>query len=489
MTSTPEIAGLEDFSSSTDRELTDFFVGRKSELHFIACRVDRIAERHRSGTLDPAVGSTVLVTGVPGAGKTSLVTLLRRRWRDPGGSGPIGVAVDLSDLSDAEALALAVRKSVSGGVGPVLADYLRLFSIGALGFSAGIDLAGRNTGFEEIGRPVALFIDEIQNIPDDCNSNEARLLRKLHLGTHGAPIIPVLAGLAHAKDVLEDALLSRISDGSILQLGTLSREEACRSAELFLESFNVAGDRTGWPETVARWSDGWPMHVHNSLRALAASLAACGGDLDRVDRFEVKTQAAQSRARYYRQRTAGILTRHPGRLGSIMDGIPPFGMQEHAILQLIEDRLGFDPEPGRPAPVSAEGLFRRMQSKGLIQGSLDGSVVCPIPSMQSWCATGGGNELHQAAMEGDASRVRGMLRHGIAPDARDVRGRTPLHIAAEENWPGVAKVLLDAGADLVATDHQGRTPAGAARDGSDAARLLAGPDGGTERDEFASFAL
>ena len=41
--------------------------------------------------------------------------------------------------------------------------------------------------------------------------------------------------------------MSRIDFKSTLPLAALSREEACRSAELFLEAFNVAGDRNDWP--------------------------------------------------------------------------------------------------------------------------------------------------------------------------------------------------------------------------------------------------
>jgi ankyrin repeat protein len=52
-----------------------------------------------------------------------------------------------------------------------------------------------------------------------------------------------------------------------------------------------------------------------------------------------------------------------------------------------------------------------------------------------------------------------LFEHGAEVDVRTVReGMTPLHYAAERKKPGVAKVLIDAGADVNAADNKGKTP-------------------------------
>ncbi len=88
-------------------------------------------------------------------------------------------------------------------------------------------------------RPLCLMFDEMQNITE----RQVQNLEPLHLGTHGIPVVSVLAGLAHTRDVLDRLSMSRISDGADHTLGTLSYGEAAEAVEMFLDEFRI--DRTG----------------------------------------------------------------------------------------------------------------------------------------------------------------------------------------------------------------------------------------------------
>ena len=57
-----------------------------------------------------------------------------------------------------------------------------------------------------------------------------------------------------------------------------------------------------------------------------------------------------------------------------------------------------------------------------------------------------------------AEDVRACLRAGADPDARDKKGRTPLHYAAVTGHAAAIAALLEAGADLHARDEYGGTP-------------------------------
>ena len=108
----PDIGGLEHFSRTEDRELTNFFVGREKEIDFIIKRVRDVALKHKEHSLRSATGVTVLITGVPGAGKTALMDRLRDLWSEPEGNGPTGLRLDIDDLQGRERLFHAISEKL-----------------------------------------------------------------------------------------------------------------------------------------------------------------------------------------------------------------------------------------------------------------------------------------------------------------------------------------------------------------------------------------
>jgi len=89
-----------------------------------------------------------------------------------------------------------------------------------------------------------------------------------------------------------------------------------------------------------------------------------------------------------------------------------------------------------------------------------------IKDLKSYLANGGDpnakdrrgrTPLHYAAREGNLEAVRLLLEHKADPNAKDRRGRTPLHYAVKASDEVVAE-LVKAGADVNARDDRGRTP-------------------------------
>ena len=65
--------------------------------------------------------------------------------------------------------------------------------------------------------------------------------------------------------------------------------------------------------------------------------------------------------------------------------------------------------------------------------------------------------LINAAKEGNAAQVRGLLEAGTDPNVTDIKGNSPLIYAAQKDLASV-DMLLYAGADINQADNDGITP-------------------------------
>ncbi|CAN0593548.1 unnamed protein product, partial [Ectocarpus sp. 12 AP-2014] len=56
--------------------------------------------------------------------------------------------------------------------------------------------------------------------------------------------------------------------------------------------------------------------------------------------------------------------------------------------------------------------------------------------------------LHAACVVGCSEGIRALVQHGADINTITAEGRTPLSLAAKNNWDDATKLLLDAGADV-----------------------------------------
>jgi len=130
------------------------------------------------------------------------------------------------------------------------------------------------------------------------------------------------------------------------------------------------------------------------------------------------------------------------------------------------------PAPGNPPiaasipPAAPPAYSARAAQGGTLSMSADRAArsgIAPTPA-----------SLQAAAGLGDVRQATSLLDQGVAVDARDEDGRTPLMLAVAQGRLEVVRLLLARGADPNAADNSGRTPLQQARAGNlrDVAALL-----------------
>jgi uncharacterized protein len=105
-------------------------------------------------------------------------------------------------------------------------------------------------------------------------------------------------------------------------------------------------------------------------------------------------------------------------------------------------------------------------AKLLLQHGADAQVAARNPMQVA--------PLHAAAAGRNLPIVRALLEHGAAPNARQQKGYTALHSAANNGDKATVELLLAQGADRTLTDDDGKTPAQVAKDAghADVAAML-----------------
>ena len=411
----PDLDALKRFSELPDREATPYFGGRADETGLVERALNRIRERAREGHWHPSGGETILFQGAPGAGKSALLHHLVRNWRSVGPEAPVVVSTKASHYADERALALHVAEAFD----PALAarfrrsvttrsSTTRSLGAGIPGFATGNaaaetgrhaasapaepSLANVSKALSKSGQTVALILDEAQDLEGFDADSVRPVISDLHIGSHGGPLLPVLAGLAHSQSVLQDRGISRFSLGHDRTLEALSFDEAVETVHLMLADCRVRGDREikrQWARALAKESSGWPQHLHVAMRTLAAQLlsASAPGQLEAVgSSFGVAVLRASALARdeYYERRIDEPLADARQLVAEIFRRIGE-GATRGQVLGHIRAAV----QPGNdvhslPEDHDEAMLLDRMIRRGLLQRTQKKMLACPIPSLRDY---------------------------------------------------------------------------------------------------------
>ncbi len=421
----PDLEGLRAFVREGDRNRARFFVGREAQI----LDIGQVCADAFAGFLagSPLAGATRLIQGAPGAGKTALLSQVvatvdsaekkgpSRWWRfsrkaGEGNRQPKAMFADTGDLGDPTRLALRIAE----WLGPGKAKKLRQThsrSIGAQAGAGGFGVGQGETvatgppqaGFAELSAlfspeewpgPLCLMVDEIQTL----QAEQAPVLQSLHLATQGLPIVPVLAGLANAREVLARCGISRLNEDGVHTLGRLEAGEPAEAVRKMLEAYRVdtAGADAGcWADRLEEHSDRWPQHLQNAMRSLAEELVEAGGVLAAVDEAAVAARSLARRVRAYRSRRSPEMQEAIFLIARIMAAVPVSGLRRNDAVGLIESLAGSGGDYGWRLPdgMSPRDLLDHLVHRGALQSGEDDRLTCPIPSFRRFLIDEAAREL------------------------------------------------------------------------------------------------
>ena len=325
-------------------------------------------------------GTTFLIQGAPGAGKTALLyecerlaqkskwetteissaalwdpnelqqsLKLRRTWKVGGGSARVGVSGFGEAEINAERSPQTVKNLLRGGKKP----------------------------------PLLLTLDEAQTLgmKDEFHADQIKTVRhvlnSIHNGKLDRPVILIAAGLGTTADAFGVLGISRFEKDAFVQLGALGKESERTILRDWLTKDGGANTdaATAWIDAIAQETHGWPQHILSYVKPALDQLHTDNGVITAEGLGAVLAAGRTGRSMYYEQRARGL---YRGQLHCIARSIADFPAGSHVdhavIMSSLSQDYGHD---------EAEKIFRQALHKGILD-ERDNHFVVPIPSMHDW---------------------------------------------------------------------------------------------------------
>ncbi len=355
-----------------DRGPTPYFHGRTEIIDTFNRYINHYKSKQKGGT-------TFLIQGAPGAGKTALLDVLSSRAEEKKWEVS---KISIEDLYTPASMAQSLGRSYT-------VDHEQAAKIGVK-FIEGeyVRSVAGHASPKEILKSLApkeglvLVLDEAQYL---INLNEtpsekhvARdTLDVIHNGDVGRPVIFLTAGLGMTKSALISLGISRFMKDCTVGLGALEKgSERAVIQDWLIKEGGAKGDPALWIDAIAKECHGWPQHILSYMDPAVAYLESNNRRMTDDGLNSVLEKGNEFRINYYRQRAHEIDEEHRGALAAAVMNVPIGGTLTRTV---IKDRLklsGLIQE-------EADKLFKKALDQGIID-ERDGRYGVPIPSMQTW---------------------------------------------------------------------------------------------------------
>ena len=356
-------------TAAFDRGPAKYFHGRKQILHDFKELLVRAAQT-KSGT-------TFLIQGAPGAGKTALLHECEKLAR----SAKWKIAdIDPPALWNPDELFHPLglkRMRVEHG-----SLHVGVPSLGKAEIRARRPIQTIKTLLQREKAPLLLSLDEAQTLgrknelPSEQVHTAVGVLNAIHNGKLDRPVILLAAGLGTTSDTFISFGISRFSRRCLVELGALSEEaEQAVLRDWLTKDGKAKGDPTIWMDAIAQETHGWPQHILSYVEPALDQLRADKRVMTTEGLHAVLEAGRGLRSEYYEHRAHSFDKEHRQSLAKLLVDIPSGeGITGSAIRASLTKEYGSD---------EAKELFRQALHKGILHRQ-SGCYAVPIPSMHDW---------------------------------------------------------------------------------------------------------
>ena len=357
-------------SFTEDRGPAQYFHGREEIIDTFNSALRFYQSKNR--------GTTFLIQGAPGAGKTALLDVLVHQAK-PKGWTVVEIAVE--DLYTPASMAQSLGTTYTIDKEYALQVGVQFLGGGLVGRVAG------HASSREILRHLTpetgliLVLDEAQHLcnllnPPDVKISTTSTLNAIHNGKLGKPVMLLAAGLGTTSSAFKSLGISRFMRKCRVPLGCLSQESTCAVIRDFLIEESGCEPPPRWIEAIAECTHGWPQHIISYADPAADYLAS-----HRVLRDEglqsVLQQGRAEQLEYYDERAEGIDEDHRRAFARALMDVP---LGETTTRPPIMSSLKLSGLTQK----EADDLFIRALDQGIIDQRKRGRYGIPIPSLQNW---------------------------------------------------------------------------------------------------------
>lgn len=359
-----------------DRGKAEFFHGRESIL--------RTFHKECARAVKTNGGTTILIEGAPGAGKSAVLSECADRAARNGWF--VATRMVPSAFSDVTQM----RKQMG---------QLRYFQVkdSTFGFKALMGLTTISSVTRPVdalgkdGPPLLLVLDEAQYlrtlsaraIDDDARATAIETILLIHNGLLQRPLMLLAGGLGTTTKVFSDLGISRFGKRRRVELGSMKPEaERALLHDWMTLRAKAQGDPTPWIDAIMRETHGWPHHIMSYVDGVMEHLPDADGVMSSQRLQRVLASGREGCTEYYLERTDDFNAVELAALvGAFPSGQPGATTSYQTIMASLA--AAFPARPSAHQQDIAARLFDRALEKGVLskQGS---QYVIPIPSMHSW---------------------------------------------------------------------------------------------------------